>query len=176
VKRRPPAPGRKRRTREHVIADLGVNHVERQALLCGFSVERVAHDYGIDLIVLTYDDAGEVERGPIFLQVKATDTLKLVARGQAVAFRVQRRDLRSWLTESFPVILVVYDASTGVGYWLYIQAHLAALPRFNLARAGETITLRVPVVNVIDPSVVRLFASYRDRVQAMVLGVVRHDA
>jgi hypothetical protein len=27
---------RKRRTREHVIADLAVNHVERHALLCGF--------------------------------------------------------------------------------------------------------------------------------------------
>jgi hypothetical protein len=41
---------RKRRTREHVIADLSVNHVERQALLCGFSVERIRVDYGIDLI------------------------------------------------------------------------------------------------------------------------------
>ena len=37
---------RKRRTREHVIADLAVNHVERQALLCGFTIERVVHDYG----------------------------------------------------------------------------------------------------------------------------------
>lgn len=29
---------RKRRTREHVIADLSVNHVERLVLLCGWTV------------------------------------------------------------------------------------------------------------------------------------------
>ena len=38
-----------------MIADLSANHVEKQALLCGFSVERVRHDYGIDLILFTYD-------------------------------------------------------------------------------------------------------------------------
>ena len=35
---------RKRRTREHVIADLSVNHVERQALLCGYAIERWFHE------------------------------------------------------------------------------------------------------------------------------------
>jgi hypothetical protein len=35
---------RKTRTREHVIADLAVNHVERQVLLGGGTVERVARD------------------------------------------------------------------------------------------------------------------------------------
>ena len=34
---------RKRRTREHIIADLSVNYVERQALLCGHTIERVVH-------------------------------------------------------------------------------------------------------------------------------------
>jgi hypothetical protein len=36
------------RTREHVLADRGVNYVERQVLLCGFSVNRLEHDYGYD--------------------------------------------------------------------------------------------------------------------------------
>src|SRR5262249_34564309 len=51
---------RKRRTREHVIADLSANHVERHALLCGFSVERIRLDYGIDLIIHTYNRSGEI--------------------------------------------------------------------------------------------------------------------
>jgi hypothetical protein len=38
---------RKRRTREHVIADLSVNHVERMVLRCGWTVERVRRDYGL---------------------------------------------------------------------------------------------------------------------------------
>ena len=45
---------RKIRTREHVIADLAVNAVERQVLLRGYTMERVAHDYGYDASVLVY--------------------------------------------------------------------------------------------------------------------------
>jgi hypothetical protein len=41
---------RKQRTREHIIADLGVNHVERQILYTGFTVNRYSqsNDYGHD--------------------------------------------------------------------------------------------------------------------------------
>jgi len=41
-------PRRKRRTREHVIADLSANHVERHVLRSGHTVERLVHDYGIE--------------------------------------------------------------------------------------------------------------------------------
>jgi hypothetical protein len=37
-----------------VLADLSGNHVEKQALLCGFASERVRLDYGIDLMVQTH--------------------------------------------------------------------------------------------------------------------------
>jgi len=43
----------------HVLADLGMNHVERQVLLCGYSVDRVDQDYGYDLT----DDIHERIRG-----------------------------------------------------------------------------------------------------------------
>jgi hypothetical protein len=54
---------RKRRTREHVLADLSANYVEKQALLCSFSAQRVRPDYGIDLGVQTFNRRGEVEIG-----------------------------------------------------------------------------------------------------------------
>jgi hypothetical protein len=47
---------RKRRTREHVIADLSINHVERLVLRCGWTAERTRYDYGIDLYMQTYLD------------------------------------------------------------------------------------------------------------------------
>lgn len=78
--RRKPIP-RKRRTREHIIADLSVNHVERQVLLCGYTVERHRHDYGLDLLMSTYDHNGEVENGEVRLQLKATDHLNRVQGG-----------------------------------------------------------------------------------------------
>src|SRR5271156_5006203 len=96
-------PPGKHRTRQHVIADLSVNHVERHALLCGYSVERRVHDYGIDLTIVTYDQDGNVENGRVLVQLKATDHLKLVADGELVACRIERVDLRVWLHEPRPV-------------------------------------------------------------------------
>ena len=84
---------KKRRTRQHVIAELSANHVERYALLCGYSVERVEHDYGIDLILFTYDDNGEIENGQIFIQLKATDSLRVLGDQETISFSVERSDL-----------------------------------------------------------------------------------
>src|SRR5262249_54094421 len=62
VARKKPTLKQKTRTREHIVADLAVNHVERQVLLCGYTVERIAHDYGLDLILFTYTAAGGSRR------------------------------------------------------------------------------------------------------------------
>lgn len=55
------SPLRKRRTRQHVIADLSVNHVERFILRCGWAAQRMSPDYGIDLYMETYGENGEFE-------------------------------------------------------------------------------------------------------------------
>lgn len=82
---------RKRRTRNHILADLSANHVERHALLCGYSVERVVHDYGVDLLLYTYTEEGEVENETVKIQLKATDNLPLLKDEQTIAFPVARR-------------------------------------------------------------------------------------
>ena len=120
ARRRQPA-GRKRRTREHVIADLGVNHVERAVLLCGYTVERKQSDYGIDLEVETFDRNGQIEAGLIRIQVKATGTLTRGTGEVSFSWRVDATDLRAWLFDLAPVILVVYDAKGGTAYWLDLQ-------------------------------------------------------
>jgi hypothetical protein len=159
-----------------VIADLSANFVERQALLCGFSVERMAHDYGIDLRVFTYNQDGEVENGEILLQLKATDHLKVIARGQMVAFRIERADLRTWLQEPMPVFLVVFDAVADVAYWLYVQAHFAVQPAFRPTRGPAEVTVRIPRTNVVDQAAMRHFASCRDRLLTQIQGRLEyHD-
>jgi hypothetical protein len=35
---------KKKRPREHIIADISVNHIERYVFLCGYSVERVERE------------------------------------------------------------------------------------------------------------------------------------
>jgi hypothetical protein len=75
----------KRRTREHVIADLSINHVERFVLRCGWTVQRTSHDYGIDLVMETFNEVGEPQNGRVLFQLKATDTLKKRDNGRTVA-------------------------------------------------------------------------------------------
>jgi hypothetical protein len=165
---------RKRRTREHVIADLSANHVERHALLCDYSVERRAHDYGIDLVVFTYDSNGEVENGEVLFQLKATDRLKTVSAGQEVTFRLDRADLLAWLNEPMPVILVVYDAVAEEGYWLYVQAYFSKRQRSVRKRGSASISVRIPQTNVLNQTAIRQFALYRDRILAQTMGQVQH--
>jgi hypothetical protein len=70
---------RKCRTRAHVIADLSVNHVERCVLRCGWTVQRFSPDYGLDLLMTTFNQRGEIENGDVRIQIKATDALSLDA-------------------------------------------------------------------------------------------------
>jgi hypothetical protein len=154
----------KRRTREHVIADLSINFVERQALLCGFTVETIYKDYGIDLELKTYNEVGEREPGGVLFQVKATDGMSL-REGQAdFPARIQKSDLKLWLREKSPVILIVFDAQRTKAYWCYIQQYFQRLKDFNLFAAGETITVRVRVANRLNPAAMRRFARFRDRI------------
>jgi hypothetical protein len=168
-------PRRKRRTREHVLADLSAHHVEGHALRCGYSVERVVHDYGLDLVLFTYDRKGECEPGNVFLQLKATDRLKLVSGGQQIAIRIDRADLLAWLEQTMPVILIIFDGKTERAYWFYVQAYFERQTDFDPARLGEQVTLHVPTANVVDQAALRRFASFRARVCGQARKVVRHE-
>jgi hypothetical protein len=165
---------RKCRTREHVLADLSANYVEKQALLCGFSVERVRLDYGIDLMVQTFNRRGEVENGWLPFQLKATDRIKFVAAGPAVSCRIERADLRHWLNESLPVILVLYDARADLAYWLFVRRYFAALPAFDIHRAGVRVSVSIPRSNVLDRSAMRNLAREKNVLLAEAGRVVFH--
>jgi Domain of unknown function (DUF4365) len=165
---------KKKRPRQHVIADLSINHVERYVLLCGFSVERIEHDYGIDLVIFTYDVNGEIENGQIYVQLKATDALRRIGDGSSIAFSLQRSDLELWLQEPMPWILVVYDAQANLAYWLYIQAYFERQFGFNLTQGGETVTVYLPTGNILSQEAIRQFARYKENVLTQVQGVIRH--
>ncbi len=166
---------RSRRTREHVIADLSVNHVERQALLTGYVVERRRQDYGIDLELLTFDKTGKAEPGTVLLQLKASDRLNLKPGQESFPFRIERKDLVVWLEEPSPVILVVYDARKSLAYWLYVQSHFRKREEFNLFTAGKTVTVPIATVNVVNPGAMRKFARFLRRTVGQTKGVIIHN-
>jgi hypothetical protein len=156
--RRRQAGERKIRTREHVLDDLSANHVEKQALLCGFAAQRAHPDCSIDLIVRTFNRRGEVEAGWIPFQLKGTDRIKLVDGGRAVSCRVQRADLRHWLGETQPVILALYDAGADVAYWVFVREHFEAIRGFDLDRAPQRVSISIPRSHVLDRAAMRRLA------------------
>jgi hypothetical protein len=166
---------RKRRTRQHVIADLSVNHVERHLLACGFSAERVGSDYGLDLIAFFFDRSGHPKPGRVMIQLKATDRISLRDKGESAACIVDVRDLHHWRELTEPVVLVLYDAGLDRAYWIYVQAHFADDAGIA-GRAGGTVTVRIPVANQVGADAARAFEKFSDDVWRQQRGTIRyHD-
>jgi hypothetical protein len=146
----------------------------RQILLCGFSVERVIHDYGIDLLLSTHDRRGVIQNGYIALQLKATDSPRFVANGSAVACALDTRDLLHWLSEPWPVILVLYDGGHDRAWWVYVQAYFSDAWAMRPSDERHSVTVHLPVENVLDPIAVRQFSRYRAAVLRQIGRAIRH--
>jgi hypothetical protein len=112
---------RKRRTRQHVIADMSVNHVERFVIDEGHTAQRMEKDYGYDLELITYDENGYIEPSLVWLQVKAAEHLR--PSGPDFVFDLDIRDYNLWMLNELPVVLILFDASRRRAYWLHIQGY-----------------------------------------------------
>lgn len=153
----------KRRTREHVIADMSISYVEWHALQCGYVIERMHYDYGIDLELKTFNEHGERERGNILVQVKATDGLLLRPGQTAFPFRIERTNLVDWLYEVEPVILVVFDAVKLRAFWICIQEYFGDPREMNLFTVGKSVSMHIPLANRVNRRSIRKMAILRDQ-------------
>jgi hypothetical protein len=137
---------RKRRVREHVIADMSVNFLERQVLRRSHQLLRIPQpEYGLDAMMLHFADTGEIENGVVFFQAKATDSPDLIDHGKSVAAVVETAHLHYWYWVSHhPVILVLYDAAKHRGFWLDVQRYV---DEHSPNVKGDTLTLHIPVSN-----------------------------
>ena len=83
---------KKKRTREHVIADSSLNHVQYFIINAGFTSEATTKDYGYDITVNTFDAKGLIEPGAILIQLKASEILVRHADGANYVFDLDTRD------------------------------------------------------------------------------------
>jgi hypothetical protein len=164
---------RKRRTREHVIADLSVNHVERFVLRCGWTVQRTTHDYGVDLLMETFDENGCPQNGRLLIQIKATDHITMRDDGNRVAVRLDERDVNAWRGDLMPVILILYDAVADKAYWLHVQDYFSR--RRSVRTSGATTTVYLPISQIVDEAAIRQFGIFRDAVVAHIRGVIADE-
>jgi hypothetical protein len=145
-------PPRKRRTREHVIADLSVHHVEGFVLLEGHTAQRLDQDYGYDLVVITYDPHGYIEAGALFVQLKAAERLRRA--GSHYVFDLDIRDYNLWTLNRIPVILILYDATQNQGYWLPVQHYFQEDSSRRPKKGAKTVRVRIPATQRMDRSAV----------------------
>jgi len=147
-------PSRKKRVRNHVIADMSVHHLAYQVVKTGFTLEVLTKDYGFDAWIQTFDANGEIENGQLYVQLKATDHIKRNRSGTAVEYRVKKRDLDLWEGAVFPVYLVLFDAIAERAYWVYLQRYLQA-NRIKAARlTTASLVVEIDVNQVLDTAAV----------------------
>lgn len=151
---------RKRRTRQHIIADMSACHFEWRALQCGYSVERVLHDYGVDLVLYSYGPSGEIENESVSVQLKATDSPSFSDDGVSVLVRLDNRDLNAWSANLMPVILLLYNAVEDEAYWIHVQDYVRR-NSVRIAVAGTT-TVRIPLTDRLDVVAIREFAERKN--------------
>lgn len=139
---------RKRRTRQHVIADLAVHHVEGFILEEGHTAERIVRDYGYDLVMTTFDERGYVEPDLAYFQIKATDQEDHGV--DRYVYDIGIRDYNLWTRERNPVILVLFDAAERRAYWQDIQGYFRNNESRRPKQGAKTVRVILPNNQVIS--------------------------
>ncbi len=174
-KRRPATvPSLKRRTREHILVSLSANSIERIFLREGHTVLKTEQDYGVDLVVFTYDDDGYVEPGNIYIQLKATEAPRRSADGGFYSDPISIRDHNAWTAEPMPVFLILYDAREDRAYWQYVQGYFEADASGRPKKGARSAAVRIPVANVVNAATVDYAHARKRAVLGQLSGAIRH--
>lgn len=146
---------KKRRTRQHIIEDLGLNHIERQILLTGNVFRRFGdHDYGYDGLIETFDEHGQTDN-PIFnVQVKSTDVIQYSPQNDGFIIDLSRRDLEFWLKSFVPVLLILYDAQQEIAYFTDLQSYFNK-NRIALKNVRKFVRIYIPQKSVFNKSAIQ---------------------
>lgn len=155
---------RKRRTRQHVIADLSVHHVEGFILEEGHTSQRLGSDYGYDLFMCTFDGRGYAEPGSIYFQLKAMETLN--AAGTDYIYDLDLRDYNLWMAEKPPVILVLFDATRRRACWLWVQGYFREDATRQPAKGARTVRVRVPIRQAVNRRAIARIRKLKQSTQA----------
>jgi hypothetical protein len=141
---------RKRRTRQHVLADLAVLHAESFIVEEGHIAQRVTGEHGHELVMHTCDGEGQLEPGSIFLHTRAVEALE--REGLNYVYDLDVADYEEWIVEETPV-LVLYEASRKRAHWVPMQHYFAVeerRPKKREDRAGASRTVIYSVHRVND--------------------------
>jgi Domain of unknown function (DUF4365) len=144
---------RKQRTRQHIIEDLSFNHIEKQILLAGFTMNRNSNDYGIDGYIQTFRHTGEIHEKTIDFQLKSTDNIQYLEKKQAHTFDLSIDDLEFWLSKDRQMLLILYDAQKDIAYYIDLAIYFQK-NRKSLAEINKFVRVYLPIHQVLNPQAV----------------------
>ncbi len=152
---------RKQRTRQHFIEDLGFNYIERQLLYSNCTLQRYQFDYGYDGLINTFNHIGEYENGVIQVQLKSTDSLKIVKN--TIAFDLSKKDLELWLYSSSPVIIIIYDAQNELAYWVDLLIYFKENKEI-LKKVNKFVRIYIPNENFFNKKAVQDIRNHKNSI------------
>ncbi|MFL5872960.1 MAG: DUF4365 domain-containing protein [Solirubrobacterales bacterium] len=124
------------RPKEHVLGEQALNEVAAAIARAGHAVERVANDYGEDLLVQT-SHAGRMDASRLWLQVKGTETIDRyrLKRG-GFSLSVDLDHALRWSRSADLVAIVLWDVPAKYGW--YARADHQPDPRRSLTLGRKT--------------------------------------
>lgn len=152
---------RKRRTRAHIIGDLGYNHTEKQVLLAGHVLTKVTSDYGFDGLVNTFDSNGEIEHRFFLVQVKATENIKFSSKNQGFELSLSKKDLSHWLKNPVVVLAVLFNFQEDKSYFIHVQEYFSE-KNIELASIKKYIQVFIPRENEFTPEAVNFVRAFKN--------------
>jgi hypothetical protein len=141
-----------KRPRSHEIDELAMR-VFQGALPASWVVNKQPLDYAKDYLVEIVE-AGSLTGITFLVQLKGQESLSLSRDRKHATFWLKRK-YAVYYTDKvrLPVFLVLVDVNQGVGYWVFVQAHLLDDLRGTKWRKKDTVAIRVPTQNQLADTV-----------------------
>lgn len=104
--------------------------------------EQPVNDFGIDAFVEITSAGTEIPTGRLIgVQIKSGKSYFKESRDDHFVFRGSKRHLEYWLNHSIPVVMVLYDQVSDLGYWQEVNKSTVIL-------TGKLFKLKIPKKNV----------------------------
>ena len=78
----------------------------------------------------------------------ATDNFPKIRKGRHAQLTIDQRDLRAWMEEKHPVILVIFDARLERAYWIYVQDYVRNQFAGGTTALKAFTTVRIPLTQL----------------------------
>jgi tetratricopeptide (TPR) repeat protein len=114
-----------RQTWQHDFEEKSQLQLQEAFVSVHWRAERMKYDYGEDLVGRPFEN-GNPTGHEFFIQLKGTDNIEQyqIAEGKQLSYSIELVNLKQWHSYTLPVILIVWDFTNRIGYWVHTQSFI----------------------------------------------------